>query len=65
MVKRGAIKHLFFKSPYFGEKIMADIFAAVDMSTALTFVVGLGVIAVGIALAFKGTGLSKRGIKQA
>lgn len=44
---------------------MADIFAAVDMSTVTAFVVATGVIVVGIAMAFKGTGLSKRAVKQA
>lgn len=44
---------------------MAAIFAAVDLTTVLAFVTATGVIAIGIALAFKGIGLGKRGIKAA
>lgn len=44
---------------------MADIFAAVDLSTVATFVTATGVLVVGIALAFKGITLAKRGIAKA
>lgn len=44
---------------------MADIFAAVDLDTALTAVGALLVVVIGISLAFKGTGLGKRAIKHA
>lgn len=48
-----------------GEIIMADIFAAVDLTTVAAFVAGIGVLVVGITLAFKGIDLSKRGINKA
>lgn len=44
---------------------MAEIFAAVDLSTVATFVGATGVLVVGIALAFKGISLAKRGISKA
>jgi len=44
---------------------MAAIFTAVDLSTVATFVSATGVLIIGIALAFKGIGLGKRGIKMA
>ena len=44
---------------------MADIFAAVDLSTVAAFVAATGVVIVGLTLAFKGIDLSKRGIKKA
>jgi hypothetical protein len=44
---------------------MADIFAAVDLTTVAVFVGGAGVLIVGIALAFKGIALSKRAVKSA
>lgn len=44
---------------------MADIFAAVDLSTVATFVAATGVAVIGIALAFKGIYLGKRGIRAA
>ena len=44
---------------------MADIFAAVDLSTVATFVAATGVIVVGIAMAFKGITLSKRAVNKA
>ena len=43
---------------------MADIFAAVDLSSVATFVAATGVVVVGIALAFKGIDLSKRAIRK-
>lgn len=39
---------------------MADIFAAVDLSSVTTFITAAGVIIVGIALAVKGVGFAKR-----
>jgi len=44
---------------------MADIFAAVDLSTVATFVAATGVVVIGIAMAFKGISLGKRGINKA
>lgn len=44
---------------------MADIFAAVDLSTVATFVAGAGVLVIGIALAFKGISLGKRAVNKA
>jgi hypothetical protein len=44
---------------------MADIFAAVDLSTVAVFVAATGVVVIGIAMAFKGIDLGKRGIKKA
>ena len=44
---------------------MADIFAAVDLTSVSTFVTGAGVLIVGVALAFKGIFLSKRAVKAA
>jgi hypothetical protein len=46
-------------------KKMADIFAAVDLSTVAAFIVVAGVAIVGISLAFKGIFLSKRAVKAA
>lgn len=44
---------------------MADIFAAVDLSSVATWVGTAGVTIIGIALAFKGIDLGKRGIRKA
>lgn len=44
---------------------MADIFAAVDLSTVAAFVAATGVIIIGITLGFKGIDLGKRGVKKA
>lgn len=44
---------------------MADIFAAVDLSSVGTFVGVAGVAIVGIALAYKGIMLAKRAVKSA
>jgi hypothetical protein len=44
---------------------MADIFAAVDFGTVVTFVVATGVAVIGIAMAFKGIDLGKRGVRKA
>lgn len=44
---------------------MADIFAAVDLSSVATFVAGAGVLVIGIALAFKGITLGKRAVNKA
>ncbi|WP_281349725.1 hypothetical protein [Propionivibrio limicola] len=43
---------------------MADIFAAVDFTTVLAFVTATGVAVIGIAMAFKGIDLGKRGVKK-
>lgn len=44
---------------------MADIFAAVDLTTVSAFVVATGVLVIGIAMAYKGIDLGKRGVKKA
>ncbi|WP_335738780.1 hypothetical protein [Rheinheimera metallidurans] len=44
---------------------MADIFAAVDLSTVATFVGATGVIVIGIFMAFKGIDLGKRAVRKA
>ncbi len=44
---------------------MADIFAAVDLTSVNTFIVASGVLIVGAALAFKGISLSKRAVNKA
>lgn len=44
---------------------MADIFAAVDLSSVSAFVVATGVLVIGITMAFKGIDLGKRGVKKA
>lgn len=44
---------------------MTEIFAAVDFSTVAAWVVTAGVAIVGIAMAFKGIDLGKRGVKKA
>jgi len=44
---------------------MADIFAAVDLTTVATFVSATGVLVIGIAMAFKGIDLGKRGVRKA
>lgn len=44
---------------------MADIFAAVDLSTVTAFVVATGSVIVGISLAGKGIDLAKRYLRKA
>lgn len=44
---------------------MADIFAAVDLSSVASFVSTAGVLIVGIALAYKGITLAKRAVSKA
>jgi hypothetical protein len=44
---------------------MAAIFTAVDLTTVAAFVSATGVLVIGIALAFKGIDLGKRGIRKA
>lgn len=44
---------------------MEAIFNAVDMSTVLTWLTALGVVIIGITMAFKGIDLGKRGVKKA
>lgn len=44
---------------------MADIFAAVDLSSVAAFVAATGVVIVGITTGFKGITLAKRGINKA
>lgn len=40
------------------------LFDAVDLSSVTTKVVAMGVLIIGIAVAFKGIGLSKRGVNK-
>ncbi|EPR4992584.1 hypothetical protein [Vibrio cidicii] len=44
---------------------MADIFAAVDLSTVAGFVGAAGVTIIGITMAFKGISLGKRAVNKA
>jgi ABC-type sulfate transport system permease component len=44
---------------------MADIFAAVDLSTVAAFVAATGVVVIGIKMAFKGIDLGKRAVNKA
>lgn len=44
---------------------MEAIFAAVDFTTVLVFVGATGVAVIGIAMAFKGIDLGKRGVRKA
>lgn len=44
---------------------MADIFAAVDFTSVAAWVVLSGVAIIGIAMAFKGIDLGKRGVRKA
>ncbi|WP_283235371.1 hypothetical protein [Pseudoalteromonas rubra] len=44
---------------------MADIFAAVDLSTVATFIGATGVAIVGITMALKGIQLAKRAVRAA
>lgn len=43
---------------------MSDIFAAVDLSGISTWVIGAGVLIMGVALAFKAITLGRRGINK-
>ncbi len=44
---------------------MADIFAAVDLSTVAAFITATGVAIVGIAMGLKGITLAKRAVNKA
>jgi len=44
---------------------MTEIFAAVDLATVATWVGTTGVVIIGIAMAFKGIDLGKRGVRKA
>jgi NADH:ubiquinone oxidoreductase subunit 6 (subunit J) len=44
---------------------MEAIFAAVDLSTVATFVGAVGVLIIGIVMAFKGIDLGKRAVRKA
>ena len=43
---------------------MADIFAAVDLSTVVAAVVVIGVAVIGVRMAFKSIDLGKRGVAK-
>jgi hypothetical protein len=44
---------------------MAELFAALDLTTVVAFVVATGLLIVGISLAEKGIGITKRNVKKA
>ena len=44
---------------------MADIFAAVDVSSVAAFVTATGVLIIAITMAFKGITLGKRAVNKA
>lgn len=44
---------------------MADIFAAVDLTTVAAFVAATGVLVIGITMGFKGIDLGKKGVNKA
>lgn len=44
---------------------MQEIFAAVDLSGTQAAVIAMGVLIIGIAMAFKGITLAKRGVNKA
>lgn len=44
---------------------MADIFAAVDLTTVAAFIVATGIIIIGISMSEKGIGISKRNVRKA
>ena len=44
---------------------MTEIFAAVDLASVAVWVGTTGVVIIGIAMAFKGIDLGKRGVKKA
>ncbi len=44
---------------------MTEIFGAVDLTGVNTWVIASGILIVGIAMAFKGIDLAKRGVKKA
>ena len=44
---------------------MAETFAAVDLSSVLTFISATGVTVIGITLALKGISLAKRAVNKA
>lgn len=44
---------------------MADIFAAVDLSTVAAFVTATGVLIIGLSMGEKGIGIAKRNVKKA
>jgi hypothetical protein len=44
---------------------MADVFAAVDLTTVTAAIVGFGVLIIGISLAEKGVSIGKRNVKKA
>lgn len=43
---------------------MDTIFAAIDMTTAAAAIITIGVAAIGIRMAFKGTSLGKQAVKS-
>ncbi|MDQ9091249.1 hypothetical protein RC083_06545 [Pseudoalteromonas haloplanktis] len=43
---------------------MADVFAAVDLTSVMAFVVGAMVIVVGVNMAFKSGSLGKRAVNR-
>lgn len=52
-------------APAFAATSVVDqIFAAIDLTTVSASVLALGVLIIGVAMAFKGVDLGKRGIKK-
>ncbi len=43
---------------------VTTLFASISLTTVVASVIGLGVVIIGINMAFKGVDLSKRGIKK-
>jgi hypothetical protein len=54
-----------FLTQYKGNLHMAELFAALDLTTVVAFVVATGLLIVGISLAEKGIGITKRNVKKA
>ena len=50
--------------PAFAVGPIDTIFAAIDLTTIAASVLGMGVLIIGVAMAFKGVDLGKRGVKK-
>jgi len=48
-----------------GTDPISTIFASIDLTTVATTIAGLGVLVIGIVMAFKGIDLGKRAVKKA
>lgn len=47
-----------------GEGAVDTIFAAIDLTTIAASVLAMGVLIIGVAMAFKGVDLGKRGVRK-